>query len=51
MTQNDTLEAFNLDHLIKIYYTPPYNLIVPADKVKEIKLPKPSGKIFWNDLI
>ena len=22
-----------------------------ADKVKEIKLPKPLGKIFWNDLI
>lgn len=34
----------------KVYDTPPYST-VPADKVKEIKLPKPSGKIFWNDLI
>ena len=51
MKQKDTLEVLdNLDHL-KIYYIPPYNLTVPIDKVKEIKLPKPLGKIFWNDLI
>lgn len=35
----------------KVYDTAPYSLTVPADKVKEIKLPKPSGKIFWNNLI
>lgn len=51
MTQKDTLEALDdFDHL-KIYYIPPYSLTVPANKVKKIKLPKPSGKIFWNDLI
>ena len=51
MTQKDILESLdNLDYL-KIYYIPPYSLTVPADKVKENKLPKPIGKIFWNNLI
>ena len=45
MTQEDK------DEFPKVYNTPPYNLTVPADKVKEIKLPKPLGKIFWNNLI
>lgn len=31
----------------KIYDYPPYSLTVPSDKVNEIKLPKPTGKIFW----
>lgn len=35
----------------KVYNIPPYSLTVPANKVKKIKLPKPSGKIFWNNLI
>ncbi len=33
----------------KVYDAPPYSLTIPSDKVKEIKLPKPTGKIFWND--
>ena len=35
----------------KVYDVPPYSLTIPSDKVKEIKLPKPTGKIFWNNLI
>lgn len=36
---------------VKVYDIPPYSLTVSADNVKEIKLPKPLGKIFWNNLI
>ena len=35
----------------KVYDAPPYSLTIPSDKVKEIKLPKPTGKIFWNNSI
>ena len=35
----------------KVYDVPPYSLTVPSDKVKEIKLPKPTRKIFWNNSI
>ncbi len=35
----------------KVYDHPPYDLTVPADKVNEIGCPKPTGKIFWNNLI
>lgn len=31
----------------KVYDVPPYSLTVPGDKVNEIRLPKPTGKIFW----
>ena len=50
MKQEDIESLNNLNYL-KICYTPPYDLTVPADKVEKINLPKPSGKIFWNDLI
>jgi len=41
-----------LEHLYgiewpKTYDIPHYNLTIPSNKVKEIKLPKPTGKIFW----
>ena len=51
MTQKDISDSLNNLDDINIYYTPPYSLTVPEDKVKEIKLPKPLGKIFWNNLI
>lgn len=51
MKQKDIPDSLDNFTYLKIYYTPPYNLTVPADKVKEIKLPKPLGEIFWNDLI
>ena len=35
----------------KVYDVPPYSLTIESNKVNEIKLPKPTGKIFWNDLI
>lgn len=38
-------------NFFKVYNYPPYNLTIPTNKVKEIKLPKPLGEIFWNDLI
>ena len=41
MTQEDK------DEFPKVYNTSLYNLTFPADKVKEIKFPKPLGKIFW----
>ena len=45
------LESLDNIDFPKVYDTPPYSLTVPADKVKEINFPKPSGKIFWNKLI
>lgn len=45
------LESLDNIDFPKVYDTPPYSLTVPADKVKEINYPKPSGKIFWNELI
>lgn len=50
MKQEDIESLNNLDHL-KICYIPPYDLTVPADKVKEIKLSKPLEEVFWIDLI
>jgi len=35
----------------KVYDVPPYSLTIPSNKVKGIKLPKPTGKIFWNNAI
>lgn len=36
-----------LDNFHKVYNKPPCDLTVPANKVEEIILPKPLGKIFW----
>lgn len=47
----DILKPSDNVNFPKVYNYPPYSLTVPADKVKVIKYPKPSGKIFWNDLI
>ena len=44
MTQKDIVD------FPKVYDAPPYSLTVPTDEVEEIKLPKPLGEIFWNDL-
>lgn len=47
IVEQHILEPLEGSEWPKVYDVPPYSLTIPSDKVKEIKLLKPTGKIFW----